>query len=554
MTAGTKKLLSVLLCVILVIALIPFAFASELSGSGTKDDPYVIADAGDINALSEAVKNGESFSGKYFLQTADITLTADYTAVGTEEYPFGGIYDGGSHTLDGFGIPGNGAPVFGAVKGADVKNIVAYGFFNQGDSNIGAVINFAENSSVTNCKTENCELYCFNDNAGGIVANAVNCNIKNCVSSTEITSYGKNAGGIAGKLSGEISNCENTGAVYSFSAAGGITGEAGGVISSCKNLGDITTESSVCGGITGVTDGTVTNCSNFGDVTGDGNVGGIAGVINGATVANCYSTGTVTSSGTFCGGIAGFINKGTVSNCYNSGSVSSTADYVGGICGHSEADLVACCYSTANVSASGSHAGGIAGRDFGVTENCFSLTKTLFGASYGQTSGDGVLTEEEMKTEESFTGWDFDSDWVMDGQHGYDYPVLRSMNYHTLSLTQIVEPTCTKGGVSEYFCSVCLTSCIMEKTEALGHSNEETSRVEACCLENGTVFYKCSVCGEESEDILPATGHADEDGNNHCDICDAVIDESKVPVKKTLIQKIADFFKKIIDWFRSLFN
>ena len=62
-------------------------------GTGTSSDPWLIATAADWDALATA----DTYSGKYFRQTADITGVT--TMVGTNEKPFTGIYDGDGHAL-----------------------------------------------------------------------------------------------------------------------------------------------------------------------------------------------------------------------------------------------------------------------------------------------------------------------------------------------------------------------------------------------------------------------------------------------------------------------
>ena len=72
-------------------------------GSGTAEDPYRIPSTEAWNLLAERVNAGTNYSGKYFLQTADISVT---TMVGyfnddnTDAFKeFSGTYDGDGHTL-----------------------------------------------------------------------------------------------------------------------------------------------------------------------------------------------------------------------------------------------------------------------------------------------------------------------------------------------------------------------------------------------------------------------------------------------------------------------
>lgn len=71
--------------------------APYFQGSGTEADPYLISSEADWNYLAGKVNTGYTFSGKYFCQTADISVT---TMVGnSESNSFRGTFDGNNHTL-----------------------------------------------------------------------------------------------------------------------------------------------------------------------------------------------------------------------------------------------------------------------------------------------------------------------------------------------------------------------------------------------------------------------------------------------------------------------
>ena len=81
----------------------------DLAGSGTKDDPYRIDTADDFATLTTlfnaSTDSGNPYgTGKFFKQTSDIDMTgyAGYEgthANGNAKCYFGGVYDGGGHTL-----------------------------------------------------------------------------------------------------------------------------------------------------------------------------------------------------------------------------------------------------------------------------------------------------------------------------------------------------------------------------------------------------------------------------------------------------------------------
>ena len=71
-------------------------FAGELSGSGTKNDPWQIDSAQHWNLLADAVENGVDISDKCFSLTGDISTD---TMIGTQENPFCGTLDGAGKKL-----------------------------------------------------------------------------------------------------------------------------------------------------------------------------------------------------------------------------------------------------------------------------------------------------------------------------------------------------------------------------------------------------------------------------------------------------------------------
>jgi subtilisin family serine protease len=248
------------------------------------------------------------------------------------------------------------------------------------------------------------------------------------------------AGAVCGGGGGEISNCYNTGSVYSNSAAAGIT--AGGLdesaaIRDCYNTGPASARLGVQAGICAypsVMD--ISNCVNTGNISGVGYAGGIvSGCGSWTYISNCYNTGSITAAGPYAGGIvghnmsgdsvtdcynAGDISSGgytggivgkaaitggrTITKCYNSGSVYSYSTligsagtdgaYSGGICGHVTYGEVRGCYNIGDITSEGAHtfAGGVSGfGDIGRISSCHNFGKIFSNsASYHAYAG-GII-------------------------------------------------------------------------------------------------------------------------------------------------------------------
>jgi len=219
MTKKIKASVSLLLVLVLLAGFFPvFSGADdcgytpvmrvkELNDGGADaaaGEAYSILNDDDLLALSEYCSAGRATEGVIFYMKRDFTNSErKLTPIGTEERPFAGIFDGCGYVIDGLNIRSDtDAALFGYVSG-EIRNLCVLG-----------------------------------------------------------AAYGKNAGGIAVRLSGRIVNCESNMSV------------------SC---------SGVCGGVAAfVTDGRIENCIFTGSCTSGG---GIAGELHGsASVDNCYYT------------------------------------------------------------------------------------------------------------------------------------------------------------------------------------------------------------------------------------------------------------------------
>ena len=265
-----------------------------LTGAGTEQDPYRIATAEELGLFRDTV-NGDGGRGQ---NTACAVLTADidlqnqlWTPIGNGQYPYGGIFDGGGHTI---------------------KNL-----------NVNSTANHA-----------------------GLFGDAHNAVFKDLTVAGSVTITSGYAGGLLGSGTGAITitNCINTAAVASGESAGGLVGVFGDAdsdltITGCANLGTVTAELMSAGIISQASgNGLISDCYNAGEVKilrskGFTFLGGIAGWITvrgddaakTLTLRNCYSVGALTApDAEDIGGIVGFITAGggkgkeryRLENCY----------------------------------------------------------------------------------------------------------------------------------------------------------------------------------------------------------------------------------------------
>ena len=264
------------------------------AGSGTKDDPYLIADASQLRWFAAQV-NDNSKSTICAQLTANIDLASkEWTPIGkSTSYAYKGTFDGNDHEIKNLYVTGTTSNHYGL-----------FGVLGAG----GTIRNLTVSGRVT-------------------------------ITGSGSSSYG--IGGIVGQLggAGTIENCTNRAAVSgNFNTAGivGRVGSSGGTIRACANLGDISGSNSV-GGIVGYAyyGVTASHCYNRGAVTASvSKAGGIVGFMDdsGAKFSNCYTTGAVTAKSEY-NPVVGKKSSGSLSRCYyldtlgtDSNATAKTAD------------------------------------------------------------------------------------------------------------------------------------------------------------------------------------------------------------------------------------
>ena len=280
-----KRFLALLLVLTMVFSLMPAALAADtLSGSGTEDDPYLLATAADLKAFRD-MANAEASSKLCATLTADIDLGGE--AWTPFEGPtvggaYAGTFDGANHTIKGLSVnltSNAGAGLFGTVCGATIKNLKVEG-------------NVSASSSAF---------------VGGIVGRTLtsatidSCSFAGTVTSTKKSGASNATAGIVGKV--------KTGTV---------------TITNCANTATVNGNGNIAAGILGYGGSnkvTIENCYNTGAISGQWYASGICGSstvkAQTSSIRNCYNSGTITATngGNYYAGITANF-KGTISNSY----------------------------------------------------------------------------------------------------------------------------------------------------------------------------------------------------------------------------------------------
>ena len=359
-----QKLVSILLVLCMVVALVPaIALTSaaangvalpdgaaaydgtpseSLSGAGTEDSPFIIANTADFMYFYNTLA-ATATAGQVFKMTGDVYWNAkDSTKYSVSSKNFAGILDGNGHTVyNAFYSAWGSQTVFGTVTGT-IKNLIFEGTtLTANNGGIGGLCLSVSGGLIDNVQLKNAAI-------GGL-----------------------NIGGVAGSIAGgaTISNCSVEGKL--FYAGGNDKGSIGGIVGSiaagesgtienCVNRADMSGAKILSfGGIVArsSTDNnpvealTIKNCANYGNISAeraDACVGGILGRayrFRALTIENSANHGTITTTGSTAtggtGGILGYVNWSksndgvatSINGCQNTGDIVSAGDNVGGMVG-----------------------------------------------------------------------------------------------------------------------------------------------------------------------------------------------------------------------------
>jgi len=308
-----SRVISLLLALGLIVALgvaavpptlaeqgpLPLSFAG---GSGTAEDPYLVATAAQLDDVRNHLD-------AHFLQIADIDLGVapwnegeGWAPIGTSSpsAPFkDGSYDGGGHAIRNMTI-------------------------NRPTAQQQALFGYTQQTTIRNVRMENVNVLGGPRSAGLAGSASFQTVIENCSAAGQVMSSASTGlvGGLVGAFTGT--------AMHNVSAVVDVQG------------------TQQTGGLTGYNSGEIRHAYTMGSVVGTNMVGGLVGWNIGGTIADSYSRATVNGADEV-GGLVGRSGSGVgttyMYRSYSTGPVSGSGDDIGGLLGRvSAATVDAHCY------------------------------------------------------------------------------------------------------------------------------------------------------------------------------------------------------------------
>ena len=456
-----KKLIAVILSLTLLLALLPAASAASpvwdgrsseayAGGTGTEDDPYLIANGAQLYQLA-LDGNNSSMDGNYYKSTKGLyyKLTQDID-MGNKSFPgityFSGNLDGAGYTIRNLKIINTANSYTGLVRQGrycTIRNLTVRGTVSGADDT-GAIVGYLNGTSII----ENCANYCVisgEDYVGGICGHGNNSACK-------------------------IVSCVNLGTISGTNWVGGICGFGyENDISSCVNVAAITATR-----------------------TSEGYAAGIIGYsYKSVSIEDCYNTGTIT--GWLASGIsyAPSVSAHRVYRSYNCGKLNGTWRYDPVGINSSSASYVY--YLADNNKGAENHENAV-----GLSSEDMTSAGSFVGFDFAN-----VWTWDN-------SGY---YDYPILRTLGVVLLPCEE-NAHTWNNGTVLSPaTCTEDGEQLLTCTKCAMEQ-KQPIAALGHDMVDVPGKQATCTEPGyTSSAYCSRCDyAEAAEEIPATGHSWDDG------------------------------------------
>ena len=352
-------MLATILALVMALGVTTISWASEVENVAQTTKGNTTTQYSSLAEALNAAKDGGTVE-----LLKNVTLTGNWTTVGTESEPFEGTFDGKGYTITGLNIPTSDNEYMGFIgmlDGGTVKNVKFASVSVNGKDDVGTAVGRIINGGIVSGVQVLDGTVSGAKRVGGVVGSIkASGTVSDCTNAAGVTANDRNAGGIVGSAyyteTGKqmyITNCVNNGAVKASGVCGGIVSLSAANVSGNTNTAAV--KGTEVGGIVGEQKsyGSVTNNTNSGAVTNTGGnaaygAGGIIGWLryHGTSEASAYevsdiisvtgnkNSGSVTG-GNDAGGIVGAVyNSAVIMNNKNTATSFYAATFAAGIVGN----------------------------------------------------------------------------------------------------------------------------------------------------------------------------------------------------------------------------
>lgn len=506
-----KKSISIILAILMCFScfsIISFAETTDSEHITTVPDGYVgIYTKDDLDNIKL------DLSGKYILMNDIVFTEEDYaeggsfynsgkgwSPIGTEDYPFKGIFNGNKYNIVNLQINNpneNYQGLFGYATNATITKVILIASNIIGKTYVGGLIGYSKYCLVTDCI--NTATVTGQDEVAGIAGYDFY--------SAKADNYG-------------FYRCINTGNITATN------GGAAGIIGYCyRNYNSRTN---------------VSYCFNAGNIKSSISSYGIAS--NAANIIQSYSIGNIKGANSYPNYPIGYADN-TIKFCYYLDTSITTLPYGGGIAKSEDQMAKQTTYEGWDFDTVWTMEGR---EDYPYPE--LRNVSLVFPdeLTHKHEYSSEITTPATHLTEgvETFTCACGDT---------YTEAIAKTTE-HTYNAV-VTAPTCTEKGYTTYTCE-CGDSYVADYVDATGHSHIATVTTPATHLTEGVVTYACSCgdtyteiiektaqhtfkesimyhpscteegtklfsceCGESYTEAIPKTKHIDENDDHSCDIC-----------------------------------
>ena len=192
--------------------------------SSSSATTWKVSNRAGLEKMAELVYGGKNLAGYTFIQAADIDMGWDpFVGIGdklADAVRFGGTYDGNGFVIENLFISKANAKtggLFGAPKGATIKNVGIASGLIVGASETGSICGECYATTIANCWSAAAVFGSGTDGTAGIAGKATGASkLYNCYNLGVVYNYNSFASGMAGWINDanfELYNCYNAGQI-----------------------------------------------------------------------------------------------------------------------------------------------------------------------------------------------------------------------------------------------------------------------------------------------------------------------------------------------------